>query len=300
MTSRPRHEPVFLLAPARSYSTVCVGMLACHPAIYGFPELLLFTGESVGDLLAGRQPRPGENPAWLRARLSGLLRAVAEVHERQQSPQAIRRARGWLTERADWTPVRLMNHLLESVYPRIGLEKSPDTATLAGALEACLRAYPRARYLHLTRHPVTTQQSMQRHWAARGASKDELVLMAARGWHTGHRLILRALAGLPPDQWMRVRAEDLLTKPQVWLPQILGWLNLDCTGEIVARMQHPERWCFAGTGPAGGLYGGDPAFMRSPALRPVADPGPVRFAPASGLPESACGKMRALAGYLGY
>jgi len=37
-----RREPIFILAPARSYSTVTVAMLSGHPQIYGFPELLTF------------------------------------------------------------------------------------------------------------------------------------------------------------------------------------------------------------------------------------------------------------------
>ena len=42
------HEPIFLLAPARSYSTITLALLAGHPDIYGFPEMLLFTADGRG------------------------------------------------------------------------------------------------------------------------------------------------------------------------------------------------------------------------------------------------------------
>ena len=43
----PRREPIVLLAPARSYTTVTVALLSGHPDIYGFPEMLLSTADTV-------------------------------------------------------------------------------------------------------------------------------------------------------------------------------------------------------------------------------------------------------------
>jgi hypothetical protein len=76
----------------------------------------------------------------------------------------MRRAYGWVTQRSEWTTQQLLDHLLAGVAPREGLEKSPDTVDKDAALERCLRAYPQARFLHLTRHPETTQRSMRKHW----------------------------------------------------------------------------------------------------------------------------------------
>src|SRR5262249_10281696 len=46
--------PVFVLAPARSHSSVAVAMLSQHPAMYGFPELRLFRARDVAGLLKDR------------------------------------------------------------------------------------------------------------------------------------------------------------------------------------------------------------------------------------------------------
>ncbi|WP_329249642.1 sulfotransferase [Actinoallomurus sp. NBC_01490] len=77
-------EPVFLLAPARSYSTVAVALLSGHPDVYGFPETLVFTAATVGELI-------GERAEWARfpLRLSGLWRAVADLHEGGQDDDAV-------------------------------------------------------------------------------------------------------------------------------------------------------------------------------------------------------------------
>ena len=45
-------DPLFLLAPARSYSTVSIALLAGHPELYGLPETSLFLRETVGEIMA--------------------------------------------------------------------------------------------------------------------------------------------------------------------------------------------------------------------------------------------------------
>lgn len=206
-------SPVFLLAPARSYSTVSLALLAGHPGIYGFPEMLLFASRTVGELIS-YEPKPSQPPAFVEDQRSGILRAVADLREHSQEEAAIERAEKWLTARSAWSPRQLMDHLLELVHPQIGLEKSPETVLTVQALNACLDSYPQARYIHLTRHPVTTMRSAIEHmrpWTDR--SEKALIAMAASAWYLGHARASRALAQLPARQWVRIRAEDLLRDP---------------------------------------------------------------------------------------
>jgi hypothetical protein len=297
----PGHpQPVFILAPARSYSTVALAVLAGHPDIYGFPEMLVFDAPDVAGVLNEGRRRPWQKAAWVRDRLSGVLRATAELELGGQSPENIERARRWLEQRSDWTMIRLMNHFLALVSPRVGLEKSPETARTDQALDACLQAYPRARYLHLTRHPVTTQRSMHVHWGELPLTRRELIVRSAASWYLVHARIVRRLARLPGDQWMRVRAEDLLREPAIWLPRVLEWLGLPSCGQTVAQMLRTEEWRFAGRGESGNLFGGDPSFFYSSSLRAVPEPGPVVFDPAWGLHDKTCQQMIMLAEYLGY
>lgn len=290
-------EPVFLFAPARSYSTVTLAMLSGHPDIYGFPEMLIFTAATVGELLD-----EGTGLAHFPLRQSGIWRAVADLHEGSQDDDAVARAQAWLADRAEWPTTRLMDHLIGLARPRISLEKSPDTSSDDTTLARCMAAYPRARFLHLVRHPVTTQRSIHDHWRPAGRFRSEKALAAAAAafWYLSHQRIIKALAPLPSQQWMRVRAEDLLTEPRVRLPRILAWLELDSSPQIIDRMLLTENWRFAGTGRSEGLLGGDPKFLRSPALRPIPAPGPVVFDPAWGLRDEMCDRMTVLARSLGY
>jgi hypothetical protein len=299
--SRP--EPIFLLCPARSCSTVCVAMMAGHPEIYGFPELLAFGSEphprTVGALLGESATRP-ELPAWLiRARMSGPLRATAEVHEHSQDRPALARAHEWLKDREAWTTVEFLDHLLAAVAPRIALEKSPETVRSDANLAACLASYPQARFIHLTRHPVSTQASMQRHWTGYRLDRAALVALSASAWYLSHLRISRLLAGLPPEQWIRVHAEDLVNEPGGQLPRILNWLGLACTPQIIARMCRTENWAYASRGHLG-LSGGDPTFLKSPKLHSVVVPEGISFDPSWGLPREACRRMRSLGELLGY
>jgi hypothetical protein len=304
-----RQPPVFILSPPRGLSTVSTALLAGHPAIYGLPEMLTFSAPTIGELLSGVGCGCGApasvhpaNCRVLRVRLSGPYRAVAELHEGRQDPPAIARARAWLTSRTDWPTERLLDHLLAATAPRIGLEKSPDTVRSKENLARCLRAYPTARYIHLTRHPVAAQRSIQEHLALLGPQRGPLgyVVSAATIWYLSHLRIMRALAALPGHQWMRVRGEDLVNDPGTWLPRVLDWLGLEHDDQVAARMLRTEQWTFAGRGPSGVLFGGDHKFMQRPQLRSRAGHEPIAFDPVWGLPTEMREDMAELGRYFGY
>jgi Sulfotransferase family len=295
-------DPVFLLAPVRSYSTVSLALLAGHPELYGLPETLLFGGETVGSLY--------ETPAgWaadgrvVRSRQIGLVRALAQLHEASQDAAALERARQWMREHADLPSSAMMDHLLRLVYPRIGVEKSPTTTWSVAALTRCLRAYPNARYLHLTRHPVTTQRSMLELWREALPPQmphDGRVRSCLLSWYSSHLRVVQALRHLPEKQWMRVRAEDLLGQPRVWLPRILDWLGLDHDETIIGQMMDTQRWEFAAWDGDAGFGGADHKFLMSPRLRPVPPPDPNVIDPEWKISDEFRVRISTLARYLGY
>jgi len=300
-------DPIFLLAPPRSYSTVSIAMLAGHPDIYGFPEMLLFKvateGElpTIGELLSGAEMQA--RASSFRFARPGVTRAVAQVHEGNQSPTALRNAWEWLNNHVDWSTVRLMDHLLALVYPKIGIENSPDTVTSDRALNACLRSYPNARYIHLTRHPVTSLQSMLKHYAALYPEEVPIETRVRQHlllWYTSHLRIVKALRGLPRGRWIRVRAEDLLGNPQSRIPGVLDWIGLPQDEHIVNVMTQTERWDFAGLKQMSGYGGGDPIFMNDPMLRSVPPPPSERMPEEWVISGAISRRISALANYLGY
>ncbi|WP_220448778.1 sulfotransferase family protein [Nonomuraea mesophila] len=295
-------NPVFLLAPARSCSTVAVAMLSQHPRIYGFPELLLFTAPTLGEVLHGGGARSRLPPWWIENQRSGLVRTVAQLHHGGQDDAATGQALAWLERHAHWPSTRLLDHLLDLVHPDVGLEKSPDTVADPQALQRCLEACPDAGYLHLTRHPLTTMRSMREHWGGMRAGHDQESLSArcAAAWYRSHTAIVTALARVPEERRLRVRAEDLLGRPATELPRILGWLGLEWTDAVLDRMRATQNWPFAGRGPSQNLYGGDWKFHRDPRLRALPDPGPVGFDESWGIGENSRRQLVRLAASLGY
>jgi len=294
-------DPVFLLAPPRSYSTVSIALLAGHPLLYGLPETNLFTGETLGEQISAAN-RLGVKNAW--TQFTGLARAVAQLHEGRQDPAALSRAAVWLRERSAESPKQLMDHLLGLVSPRIGIEKSPLTVGSAQALTTCMRAYPNARYLHLVRHPVSTQRSMLALYDTflfpPQMTRHERVRRCLLTWYSCHLRIEQAMRALPTGQWLRVRAEDLIGRPRTWLPHVLDWLGLDHDEAIIGRMIQTEQWEFARWGEEAGFGGGDPKFLNDPGLRPVPPPAPDVIDPGWGISDGARERIATLARHLGY
>ena len=130
-----RFAPVFVLAPARSNSSVVTAMLGRHPALCAFPELGLFRKATVAELLVDP---PGWKGAPARRRLAGLLRALAEHHDGAQTAETVAEAARWAEARGAWEGGDLLDHLLEFAAPRVGLRSRPRapraTSTSSGSM----------------------------------------------------------------------------------------------------------------------------------------------------------------------
>ena len=266
-----RFAPILILAPPRSYSSVVTTMIGQHPDLVGLPELKLFAYRTIAEMEASL---PGYwRERGFTHRSPGLVRALAQIEFGDQEPDSLARARAWLEDRPQWSGAHVFDVLLARLAPRAAVEKSPENVATAVSLRRLARAYPNARYLHLTRHPVTTQVSMVEH-RRRTVPTHPLEGQPMAGiaaWLDVHARIVRFLARLPPDRFLRVRAEDVLNDPQPQLAAIAGWLGLRADREAITRMCHPEASPFARLGPEGsGVTGGhDPGFLLDPIPRAV-------------------------------
>lgn len=259
--------PVFVVGPARSYTSVIVSMLGQHPELYAFPELSLFRSDTVAGLLTN--PVGVKGPP-INSRVAGLVRALAQVHEGEQTPDGVARASAWLEARRSWRTDEVFDHLLGAVHPRIGVEKSPENSGRRDFLARMTTSYPRARYLHIVRHPVSTALSMHRAWTPLGywdVSPALFGQFCLGVWYSHHQRLLRISATLPPDRYLRVRAEDVVGAPHLTLPRVCRWLGIPDSEAIIERLCHPERSPFASLGPEGAIGGYDPLFLRDPKLR---------------------------------
>lgn len=266
-----KFSPVFVLAPARSCSSVVATMIGEHPNLAGMPELKLFCCPTIGEL-AATLPR-----YWVERgkthRSPGLVRALAEIEFGGQQTERLATAQAWLSRRAAWSGADVLDFLMSRLHPRVVVEKSPENVESDASLRRLASAYPAARYLHLTRHPLASQRSMERHrqsFAPRFASHGEPMAGIAN-WGQVHQRILTFCEALPEDRYFRVRAEDVINHPDAELPRIAAWLGVGVSAGALESMKHPERSPFARPGPSeSGVSGGnDPGFLADPRLRPV-------------------------------
>jgi hypothetical protein len=297
---RERYAPVFILCTARSCSSVITTMLGRNPDLFGLPELKLFAYETIGELDASL-------PSGLRRRGTahrspGLVRAIAELIFGEQSPHAAGDALAWLTERSDWTGAEVLDLVQACAAPRAIVEKSPESAVVPDALERLADAYPRARYLHLTRHPNSTARSLAAHWARTmpSAALEDAELEGLTWWLVVNERIGRSGAALPADRFLLVRAEDALNDPDGRLRRIARWLGVRDDDDAVAAMRHPEDSPFAGFGPAGVEGGHDHGFLRSPAPRATLLPAAVLPRAHGALDPELWAGIVALSAELGY
>jgi hypothetical protein len=241
-------------------------MIGQHPDLAGLPELKLFCCQTIGELEAS-VPQ-----FWIDRgvthRSPGLVRALAEFEFGGQTAQALSAACAWLQDRLDWPGADVLDVLQQRLSPRIAVEKSPDNLMTDATLTRMAAAFPRARYLHLTRHPVTTQRSIEEHWNRITPSypKNGEPMAGIGSWYEIHRRILNFAAGLPEDRYLRVRAEDVLNHTQSQLHAITAWLGIRADEDAIDAMQHPEASPFAHPGlAASGVAGGnDPGFLQDP------------------------------------
>jgi hypothetical protein len=244
-------------------------MIGQHPQLHNLPELSLFRASYVEELLI-------DPPGWLgtpsRNRVGGLLRALAQEHDGTQDEESIDRAMEWLTARKDWPTANVLDHLLSTVAPLVAVEKSPENSSRDSFLARMNAAYPRARYVHLVRHPVATVRSMHGAWESRRWWRVEPELFHQfcwSLWYFQHKRILEFGKTLPPDRFVRVRGEDIVNTPDEALPGLCRWLGVEASSETINTMKAPEKSPYAALGPVNARGGGDLSFLNAPQLRGV-------------------------------
>ncbi len=304
-------KPLFILAPPRSFTSVICAMIGQHPEMYGLPETNLFISETCDEFLGYTRRRPGFR--------HGLVRAVAELGLGAQTLADVRAAQRYLETLGHISTARLFADLDTWASPRRLVEKSPayvySSETLARIRSSCEDAY----YLHLTRHPRDTCQSICRlrnqvrgvldtselldRWKPREPKSTPLFSPdnPESMWLSPHRNILKFLETIPESRKKRLRGEAFLADPEPHLEELAHWLDIRSDAAAIDAMTHPERSPFACFGPPTASYGNDPSFLASPTLRPynTGANAPVESS-AEDIPVALTDGMKALAAELGY
>jgi len=266
--------PLFLLGPPRSYTSLINAMLGQHPQAFGLPELCLFNVKYLKEMWIRDSDEMSDDT---RAR-QGLLRAVAEIYAGEQNKATITMANHWAAARQEWTTADIYRELVAKIHPLIAVEKSPAYTIALDRMLAMHEAFPDARFIHLTRHPVGQCKSvMQMNDGAFALyvnsiefQEDRAVIEPQYQWHDLNINILNFLDTVPADRQLRLRGEDVMSDPPTQLARICRWLGIRDDAEAVDEMMHPERSPFACFGPLPALFGNDPNFLRGPTFHPHA------------------------------
>jgi len=290
-------EPLFIVAPPRSYTSVVGGMLGQHPQAYGLPEVNLSHGDTLGDMWDSVIVAANFGTA-------GILRLLAQINDSRQDEAAVVRARQWILRRPHWSAKRVFAYIQDGVGPdRMMVEKSPRNTFNADNLRRLHQVFPGANFLHLTRHPRTQGKSVLDLMKSYGEGKPSTD--PEKNWHRSQKNILEFARELGPGQYMQIKGEMLLRDPKFYLRQICQWLEIDDGDAAIEAMLHPETSPFANIGPPSAPFGNDPNFLLNPVLdfgrlAKIKEPpleGPVEWKPDEGALSLATRRMARQFGY---
>jgi len=259
-------------------------MIGQHPQLIGLPETNLFARDNYKELRRLYSVRPRF--------AHGLLRAIAELGLGAEDESNVETARAWLEEHPETSTAELFADLREWASPQGLVDKSPVHVYNRESLQRIDRAAPDAFYLHLSRHPRGTCESIyalrqetnersrkaqrvQRRFGKRGQNdqtirvgQGDTELTPENMWLNPHMNILEFLDGIPPKRQLLMQGEELLADPDTGLRRIAHWMGISASDQAIEAMKHPENSPFARFGPRNALLGNDPSFLESPGLRP--------------------------------
>lgn len=277
-------QPIFILAPARSFTSVVCGIIGQHPELLGSPEFNLFRARTSREYIATARAQ------------TGLYRFVAQIYAGEQTIESIQMAQRWMNVRADRSIAEVHRELCAKIAPRALVQKSPSYIKRLVYLKRTLEGFPKARFIHLIRHPRGTGESALKYdtasirLVASGAvdrSGPRPVIDPQVLWHDSHLRILRFQEMVNPDQWLRIKGEDFLADLDRELQRLCEWLGISTSVDAIAAMKRPEDSPFACFGPANALLGNDPNFLSAPQLRPYRRSAESLAGPLSWRPDAA-------------
>jgi len=251
---------VILAAPC-SRASLVAAMLGQHPEMVALPDTNLFVADDVETML-GMHSGMGKGVS------DGLLRLLAQLHEKRQSDEAINAARDWLVGHGNWTTGQLLDSIYQQMGSRFLIDASPANTMSRQNLDRLYKSYPDASFLHLTRHPRSVSANYIDGVNARENAyiwKDNYT-DEEQVWLQPNRMISEFAMSLPEGQCMRLMTEELLNDRENYLVQIAQWLDLYTDKESITAMMHPEKMFYAKYGPPAAPCGMDADFLERPSI----------------------------------
>ncbi|MBK8563871.1 MAG: amino acid adenylation domain-containing protein [Saprospiraceae bacterium] len=219
-TSSAIRNPIFILAPPRSGTTLLRVMLAGHPGMFACNELQLLHFETLVEREAAYQ---GKFALWS----EGLIRAVMELNhcEAEEAKLLLHNfAKHGMTTR------EMFEQLQEWVGDRLLVDKSPSYALDGEALQKAISDFPNARFIHLVRHPYSMVKSFEKY------HMDQVLYLHPHDfssqqlgelvWLVSQRTTLDFLKNVPASQQFRMVYEDLVQNPEAVMHALCETLGI--------------------------------------------------------------------------
>jgi hypothetical protein len=194
----------------------------------------------------------------------------------EQTDESIEFAEHWCALREHAPSGEVFSELCEKVDPLIIVDKSPTYTMSMERLKRIISFCPDARFIHLTRHPIKQCESAMQ--LNRGIfpvfvnsveyTKDDVIIEPQIAWHDINALIMNFLHDyVPPQNYIRVRGENVMEHTQEELKKICQWLKIRDDDNAILSMMRPEESPFACFGPITALFGNDPNFLKNPIFK---------------------------------
>ncbi len=218
MKTKHGYGPVFIAGPERSGTSLIYALLASHPGIAMSRRTNMWTHyyNQYGDI---SQPENFERCLSMMMRYKRLLKLNPD-------PERIRRE-FWEGEQ---TYARLFALLEEHFAEQLGKprwgDKSLNTERYADQI---IKAYPDARIIHMLRDPRDRYSSSLKRWKVSRSG----IGGATALWLTTLKLANRNKS-LYPEQYMLVRYEDLVSKPEEMLRIICAFIGEEFAPEMLS------------------------------------------------------------------
>ncbi len=205
----------------------------------------------------------------------GLLRTVSQLYAGEQSFDGIEMAKRWVRVRLARSTTDVHQELCRKISPLRMVESSSAYVTKARFLERLCTAFPRARFIHVLRHPRSHGEALMQKaafplWAFFQNAIDRRTPVPFVDpqilWHDINVRILNVLDRLPSDRHYRIRGEIFLSENANTLRRLCKWLGLSTSGRAIRAMMQPEVSPFSQVGPVNARYGRDVDFLERPSF----------------------------------
>lgn len=220
-------DPVFILCPPRSGSTLLRVMMAGNSRVIAPPELELLRFKSLQDW---KETFSGRNKLWR----EGLIEFLMFL-ENLQEAEAIAKINHLCRETSMIEQV--YDYIANSTSPARYVEKSTYYALFGSCIKRVLRHFPTSRVIHLVRDPICCVNS----YAALRLHQYSPVSMDGYGrhemgeliWHASHRNILKHCSMLNEGRYLRLHYEGLVSDPVGSLKIVCHFIDVDYEPEML-------------------------------------------------------------------